>query len=164
MTFIKGYGNCIRQCHKWVCHLSICQYNIALVQLITSQTKVTTNISTRVELHVWPVFSCVRRLPLPQWWRRLAGAGASRGGWRPLASSAVLWVFSCQSGSRSLIGWQLGHYLGCRSSQTLGGRPKERETGKRLDEEASAVWGYRRIDNEDVMSFTCTLQLKTNNN
>lgn len=149
MTFIKGYGNRIRQCHKWVCHLSICQYNIALVQLITSQTKVTTNVSTRVKLDVWPVFPCVRQLPLPPWWRRLAGAGASRGGWHPLASSAAPWVFSCQSGSRSSTGWQLGHCLGCQSSQTLGERPEEWERGKRLDEEAKTAWGYTRMDNED---------------
>lgn len=111
----------------------------ALVQLITYETTVTTSSC------VWPVFPCVRRLPQPPGWRWLAGAGASRGGWRPLASSAAPWVFSYRSGSRSLIGWQLGHCLGCRSSQTLGERPRVMW----LDEEARVIWSSRRMDSED---------------
>lgn len=71
---------------------------------------------------VWPAFSlCATAAPAAGFGAGWLWAGASRGGWRPSASSAAPWVSSCRSGSRSSIGWQPGHCRGCRSWQTLRG-------------------------------------------
>lgn len=114
----------------WVFASIICN-SCACAQETTCETKPTTGVPQGVNTDAQPVFPCVRQLPRPPGWQWLAGARASRDGWHPLASSVAPWVFSCRSGSHSLTGWQLGHYLGCRNLQTLGERPKERERQRR---------------------------------
>ena len=100
---------------------------------------------------------CVQWLPYPSGQGWLIRGGASKGGWRPSASWAAPWVSSCRSESRSLTGWQHGHYLGYRSSQTLGDGPhKEREkNGKRRR------WKYRGREREGTRLGKCKTKERT---